>query len=63
VRRSSVSIAANTLQKAGLIKYKRGHIRVLNLDGLREAACECYETVSSALTPADRHEGGVRALL
>jgi CRP-like cAMP-binding protein len=47
VRRTSVSIAANNLQKAGLIRYKRGHIRVLNLEGLREAACECYETVSS----------------
>jgi hypothetical protein len=36
---------ANTLQQAGLIRYRRGHIRVLNLDGLRENACECYETV------------------
>ena len=45
VRRTSVSIVANTLQQAGLIKYKRGHIRVLDLEGLRESACECYETV------------------
>jgi CRP-like cAMP-binding protein len=47
VRRTSVSIVANTLQQAGLIKYKRGHIRVLNLEGLRESACECYWTVKS----------------
>jgi CRP-like cAMP-binding protein len=47
VRRTSVSIVANTLQQAGLIKYKRGHIRVLDLEGLRESACECYQTVKS----------------
>jgi CRP-like cAMP-binding protein len=47
VRRTSVSIVANTLQQAGFIKYRRGHIRVLSLDGLRESACECYETVRS----------------
>jgi CRP-like cAMP-binding protein len=47
VRRTSVSIVAHTLQQAGLIKYKRGHIRVLDLEGLRESACECYWTVRS----------------
>ena len=56
VRRTSVSIVANTLQQAGLIKYKRGNIRVLNLEGLRESACECYACkvaliVSSVLSP------------
>jgi CRP-like cAMP-binding protein len=45
VRRSSVSIVANTLQKAGLIQYRRGRIRIVNVDGLQEASCECYETV------------------
>jgi CRP-like cAMP-binding protein len=47
VRRTSVSIVANTLQQAGLVRYKRGNIRVLNLEGLRECACECYGTVKS----------------
>ena len=47
VRRTSVSIVANTLQQAGLIKYKRGNIRVMNLEGLGESACECYATVRS----------------
>ena len=47
VRRTSVSIVANTLQRAGLIKYSRGRIGVLNLEGLRESACECYGTVKS----------------
>lgn len=47
VQRSSVSITANTLQKAGLIRYKRGHVRVTNVSGLKEGACECYEAVRS----------------
>ena len=47
VRRTSVSGVANALQQAGLIKYKRGYIRVMNLEGLRESACECYDTVKS----------------
>ena len=47
VRRTSVSIVVNTLQQVGLIKYKRGNIRVMNLEGLRESACECYATVRS----------------
>jgi CRP-like cAMP-binding protein len=45
VGRPSVSVVANTLQKAGLIDYNRGHIKITNADGLRDAACECYETV------------------
>jgi CRP-like cAMP-binding protein len=45
--RPSVSVTAHTLQQAGLIKYARGKIHILNLDGLRESACECYETVKS----------------
>lgn len=41
-RRSSVTIAAAALQRAGLIEYGRGHIRILQPESLREAACECY---------------------
>ena len=45
VRRPSVSIIANTLQRAGLIKYRRGNIRLLDIGGLKEGSCECYATV------------------
>ena len=45
VRRSHLSVVANTLQKAGFISYRRGRVRIVNPDGLKEAACECYETV------------------
>ena len=47
VRRTSVSVVANTFQQAGFIRYSRGHIRILNLDGLRETACECYHSVKA----------------
>jgi CRP-like cAMP-binding protein len=47
VRRTSVSVVANTLQQAGFIRYRRGHIRILNLEGLQESACECYRTVKA----------------
>ena len=47
VRRPSVSITAGALQEAGFIRYSRGHIQILDVEGLRAAACECYETVRS----------------
>jgi CRP-like cAMP-binding protein len=45
VRRTSVSLVANTLQNAGLIRYRRGRIEITDLDGLRAASCECYGRV------------------
>jgi CRP-like cAMP-binding protein len=47
VRRTSVTTTAHTLQRAGMIKYSRGRIQILDLEALREGACECYETVNS----------------
>src|SRR3954466_2432718 len=47
VRRTSVTVVAHTLQQAGFIKYARGKITLLNLQGLQDGACECYETVKS----------------
>lgn len=45
VRREGVTEAAGKLQKAGLIKYHRGHIDVLDRAGLEARACECYAVV------------------
>ena len=42
VRRPGVTIAANTLQKAGLIQYGRGRITITDRPSLEAAACECY---------------------
>lgn len=41
-RRSTVTISASSLQRAGLIEYRRGHIRILDRDRLADTACECY---------------------
>jgi CRP-like cAMP-binding protein len=45
VRRTSVTQAARHLQAIGLIKYRRGHIEIVDREGLQEAACECYEAI------------------
>jgi CRP-like cAMP-binding protein len=43
--RKSVTLAARSLQIAGLISYRRGQIKVLDRDGLEKASCECYAVV------------------
>ena len=44
-RRSSVSVATNFLQKAGMITYTRGNVTILNKTKLLEAACDCYQII------------------
>jgi CRP-like cAMP-binding protein len=41
-RRSSVTVAAGALQKAGLITYTRGDVQIIDRTKMEEAACECY---------------------
>jgi CRP-like cAMP-binding protein len=45
VRRNTVSVEAHSLQAAGLIRYARGNINILNREGLEECACECYSVI------------------
>src|ERR1700693_3020215 len=45
VRREGVTEAALKLQSAGLIKYARGHIKILDRAGLEKRTCECYAVV------------------
>lgn len=47
VRREGVTEAALKLQKAGLIRYARGHIKVLDRPGLEQRTCECYAVVKT----------------
>lgn len=49
VRRESVTLAAHKLQKAGVIRYSRGHIQVLDRGMLEDQACECYLLVRKEL--------------
>jgi CRP-like cAMP-binding protein len=48
-RRESVTVAAGRLQDAGLIHYSRGHITVLDREGLEGMVCECYKIVADEL--------------
>jgi CRP-like cAMP-binding protein len=50
--RPSVSIAASTLQQAGLITYKRGLITILDNTGLENVSCECYGVTARQLEEA-----------
>ncbi|MFD1123383.1 Crp/Fnr family transcriptional regulator [Methylophilus flavus] len=47
VRREGVTEAAGKLQRAGMIEYSRGHIRVLNRPKLEKTVCECYKVVKT----------------
>jgi CRP-like cAMP-binding protein len=47
VRRTSVSLVAGTLQRSGIIHYRRGNITIVDVEALRSSACECYERVRS----------------
>jgi CRP-like cAMP-binding protein len=44
-RRASVTVAAGILQKAGLITYRRGDLKIDDRIGLEKASCECYEAL------------------
>ena len=43
VRRSGVTIAAQTIQQAGIINYRWGKIIILNREALKNVSCECYQ--------------------
>ncbi|HEY3431079.1 MAG TPA: Crp/Fnr family transcriptional regulator [Rhodocyclaceae bacterium] len=49
VRREGISEAASNAQKAGLIKYQRGKVTVLDRAGLEVKACECYKVIRMAM--------------
>ena len=46
-RRNSVSLVASTLQQANFIHYSRGHIEIIDVEGLSRTACECYASVKT----------------
>ncbi len=49
VRREGITEAAGKLQNAGIIRYRRGHITVLDRIGLEQHTCECYAVVKKEL--------------
>jgi CRP-like cAMP-binding protein len=50
VRREGITAAAGKLQRAGIIRYQRGHITVLERSGLETHVCECYAVVKKELS-------------
>ena len=66
VRREGITEAAGKLQHAGFIRYRRGHIAVLERSGLETRACECYAVVKkelSRLLSDVRYRQGVAAVV
>jgi CRP-like cAMP-binding protein len=45
--RPTVTVVAGTLQKAGLIRYRHGHITIVDRAALETASCECYATIKA----------------
>ena len=65
VRREGITEAAGKLQRAGFIRYRRGHISVLERDGLETCACECYAVVRkemSRLLSDVQHRQGISSV-
>jgi CRP-like cAMP-binding protein len=48
-RRSTVSVSAGILQRAGLISYTRGHVTIVDREGLEAVSCECYSVIKTEL--------------
>jgi CRP-like cAMP-binding protein len=51
-RRATVTLSAGILQAAGLIRYHRGRLTIVDREGLEEVACECYASIKAELDGA-----------
>jgi CRP-like cAMP-binding protein len=50
VTRTTMTLVAQSIQKAGLIRYRRGHIQIINVAGLETMSCECYAAIRDTVS-------------
>ncbi|WP_439395807.1 Crp/Fnr family transcriptional regulator [Bradyrhizobium sp. PMVTL-01] len=48
VRRNAISMVAHALQRAGIIRYTRGQIEIVDLPALKATSCDCYSAVKAS---------------
>ncbi|MBR1176364.1 Crp/Fnr family transcriptional regulator [Bradyrhizobium sp. KB893862 SZCCT0404] len=48
VRRNAISLVAHALQRAGIIRYSRGQIEIIDLPALKATSCDCYSAVKAS---------------
>ena len=58
-RRTTVTVAAGKLKKAGLIRYTRNNIQILDRPGLEDIACECYGVLREHLRNLSKYDSGL----
>lgn len=58
VRRVSVSLIAEEMQRIGLIRYRRGHIQLLDRAAIQRAACECHQAINDKRAKLFRRNDG-----
>ncbi len=58
-RRTTVTVAAGKLKRAGLIRYTRNNIQILDRPGLEDIACECYSVLREHLRNLSEYDSGL----
>ncbi len=58
-RRTTVTVAAGKLKSAGLIRYTRNNVQILDRPGLEAVACECYGTLREYLRNLSEYDSGL----
>jgi Mn-dependent DtxR family transcriptional regulator len=59
--RPTVTTTAGILKERGLIEYSRGQIQILDIHGLKKAACECYSVIKRHLNNYTEFDTGITA--